>query len=149
MMTDELQALSPTIQRVVDWFGFWPSFHDAEVVSVVLDRAGISRIVVHAFAGTSEVDEQGYYKTEKHALVSLLLHEVSNSELLGFNAQNVLSDLSIQRVDAGVKVVLGGCFGLEGYVVARAVNFEVEAGIPENSIYQKHSSAGVKPLRTV
>jgi hypothetical protein len=35
--------------NIIAWFGSWPSFHDAEVVSLLLDREGESVLKVHYF----------------------------------------------------------------------------------------------------
>lgn len=61
---------------VTDWFGYWPSLHDAEVLSADFQRAiggsgpGLS-VKVHAFEMTSEVNEKGYFKLIKHCIIEL------------------------------------------------------------------------------
>jgi hypothetical protein len=44
-------------------FGKWPTFHDAEVLRIVLDRAGDDgptiEAQIHVFAMTSRVDDSG------------------------------------------------------------------------------------------
>jgi len=30
----------PGAAEIVNWFGYWPTFHDAEIVSIELKRAG-------------------------------------------------------------------------------------------------------------
>ena len=57
-------------QNVVNWFGYWPTFHDAEVVSIMLNRAGSSELKVHAFETTSDVDPAGYFVSRKHAILT-------------------------------------------------------------------------------
>jgi len=60
-MADE--AKFPDIPGASDlfaWFGFWPSFHDGEVLSLHLDRAGSSQLRVHTWEGTHQVDSRGY-----------------------------------------------------------------------------------------
>jgi len=44
-----------------DWFGYWPDFHDAEIVSLHLNRQGISFLRVHTWETTKQVDDKGYY----------------------------------------------------------------------------------------
>jgi hypothetical protein len=39
----------PGAALVVGWFGYWPTFHDAEVLSIFLDRTGESRIAIQVF----------------------------------------------------------------------------------------------------
>ena len=64
-MSEEAQFEGSEI--VTDWFGYWPSLHDSEVLSADFQRAiGGSgpelRVKVHAFEMTSEVNEKGYFK---------------------------------------------------------------------------------------
>jgi len=61
MDQSEIETLVPGAREVVELYGDWPSFPDAEVVCLELNRLGRSRIQVHAFAMTDEVDGRGYY----------------------------------------------------------------------------------------
>ena len=130
-------------QRLVDWFGLWPSFHDAEVVSIELNRTGTSTVAIHTFAMTSQVDSRAHYITEKHAIVRFILEEVIDTELLGFNHQNVISGLVIKAHKEGYEVVLGGCYGVESFIVAARLSVEIEPGIPPRSNYGTNTQNGV------
>jgi len=96
----------PTIEhsdRVTRIFGEWPSFHDAEVVRLVLDRSGSEgptlEVQIHVFAATSEVDATGHYVLKNHTLVTLQVTEVALEKMQWFNNQNVLFDLVIVDID--------------------------------------------------
>jgi hypothetical protein len=83
-------------ERVIERFGEWPSFHDAEVVRVTLDRRGPSAaVLVHTWLMTEQVDEKGYYVLERHTLVQLIFDQLTSCELSDFNHQNVLYSLNI------------------------------------------------------
>ena len=56
-------------QALLNWFGYWPTFHDAEVLSIVLKRSGKSQVKVHVFGGTSELDRTGA-PAVKHAVAT-------------------------------------------------------------------------------
>jgi immunity protein 50 of polymorphic toxin system len=100
-MTESL--LVENAEALVDIFGRWPSFHDAEVLSIHLDRSGEDgpslEARVHVFLMTNEVDARGYYVLTKHTLVTLRFANIILRELCWFNAQNSLSGLGIERVD--------------------------------------------------
>lgn len=88
--------------KLVEVFGYWPSFHDSEVVSFKLDRTGRSAgpgpsldVLVHAFEMTSEVDAKGYYVQRNHVLVQLRFDEIDDLDMSGFNHQNVLMDIEL------------------------------------------------------
>lgn len=84
-------------------FGRWPSFHDAEVLRVVLDRSGEDgptlEAAIHVFEMTSEVDSRGYYVLRHHTEVVLRFTGVVLSRLQWFNHQNVLSSLEISELE--------------------------------------------------
>lgn len=63
--TDIVQAGS--LARV---FGNWPSFHDAEIVWIRLDRGPTPSLeaAFHLFRMTKDVDESGYYLLKDHTL---------------------------------------------------------------------------------
>jgi hypothetical protein len=128
---------------VLDWFGYWPTFHDAEVVSVSLDRVRGCSVSIHAFQTTPEVDARGHYVTTKHAIVTFWLEGfprnasgISRIRIEYFNQQNVLSSASVNRLPEGYELRLEGCYGVDGSIVCERMSVTLEPGIPENSIYQ-------------
>ncbi len=127
---------------LVDWFGFWPSFHDAEVVSMELHRTGTSCIKVHTFATTESVDARGYYATTKHVIVSFLLEDISFLQLEGFNHQNVIFGLNLQKTDSGYELTLSACYGVAGRIVASGVRLAIEPGVPQSSMYRNTEKQG-------
>lgn len=110
--------------RILRIFGDWPSFHDAEVLRLTLDRAGPQGpsldLVIHAFEMTPDVDPSGFYVLKNHTLVTLRFIGVALESLGGFNHQNVLSDLAITPLDPEehdgrrVGVTMHSSYGLEG-----------------------------------
>jgi hypothetical protein len=103
---------------ITDWFGCWPSFHDAEVLSMHLDRRSSEKgcgskltVRIHAYEMTSEVDERGRYKTIKHVIITLEFDGVQEIALDDFNCQNSLWDLSLEEaVDEDERPALGVSF---------------------------------------
>ena len=63
----------PGAADVIAWFGYWPRFHDAEVLSITLDASAGARVVIRAFEMTTEVDASGHYVLAKHCVVTFLL----------------------------------------------------------------------------
>jgi hypothetical protein len=112
------------------WFGRWPSFHDAEILSVELNRRGTSRIRIHTWNMTTDVNAAGGYKIDKHCVVLFLLEEISYLELADFSGQNVIFGLQIEKQEAEYRLELSPCYGLAGYVVAKSIEIEFEPGIP-------------------
>jgi hypothetical protein len=124
-------------EAVVSAFGFWPSFHDAEVHRATLDRSSDEArpsitLVIHAFASDGPVDEKGYCRIVTSVLVTLKCRDVSVSELRDLGSQNVLSSLLFEPTAEGhVRVTLGPCYGLSGSLVCSHV--VVESVVPWRS----------------
>jgi hypothetical protein len=115
---------------LIAWFGRWPSFHDAEILSVELNRTGASRIRIHTWNLTADVDAVSGYKIEKHCVVSFLLEQINALELADFSGQNVIFGLQIQKLETGYRLELSPCYGLAGYLIAKSIEIEFEPGIP-------------------
>jgi hypothetical protein len=89
-------------EQLVAVFGYWPSFHDAEVLWLWLDRRAHGdgcygptlEALVRAFEMTSEVGADGYYVLRHHVLVHLRFLDVVELRLDGFNYQNALMGLT-------------------------------------------------------
>ena len=102
-------------ELVTSHFGFWPSFHDAEVMRVELTRGeGDPALILdlYAFEMLPEVDERGVYKLAKRCVVTLACNGCRGLELDGFNEQNVLAQLTIEPEGELLRVVLHPCYGI-------------------------------------
>jgi hypothetical protein len=129
-------------ERLVQIFGRWPSFHDAEVVRYSAVRTTdyksgpIIEADVHVFEMTSEVDARGFYVLRHHTLVTLRFDGVAENRMAYFNNQNALSELAIidvpERQSEGIRyeVTFSGSFGIEASFLCR--DAEVVAARPWN-----------------
>ncbi len=91
-------------QALLDHFSYWPSFHDANVMSYAGPTAECDTVdlVLHTFEMTSEVDAKGYYVLHKHVLVTFRFTGVHDASLQLFDSGNILFGLDITREgDAG------------------------------------------------
>lgn len=113
-----------------DWFGYWPVFHDAEIVSLHLNRKGNSFVRVHTWEMTKEVDQNGYYVLAKHIVVEFILENISGLNLNGFNQQNVVFGIDLEKTDSGFRLTLQGCYGMEGSIDAERVFLRLVPGKP-------------------
>lgn len=89
-------------QALLDHLGYWPSFHDANVISFTGPNAESQTVdlVLHTFEMTSEVDAKGYYILNKHILVTFHFDGVHDASLERFDSGNILFGLEITRPDA-------------------------------------------------
>jgi len=109
------------VEAVTEWFEGWPSFHDAEVISIFLVREGRSVLRVYP-----------YYPQEP-ATVDFILEDVTDIEVYDFSGQNVINSLEVeiaidQNRDRVYRVVLAPCYGVAGRIDAKALRLEVSPG---------------------
>jgi hypothetical protein len=113
----------PGADTVVAHFGYWPTFHDAEVESIFLHRSETSRIVVKAFHMT-----RPEFEIIKRATVTFLLDGIVDGTTLieGFNHQNVITGLFVNRSGDGFELALEWCFGVGGKIACARLRVEIQ-----------------------
>jgi hypothetical protein len=135
-------------ETLIERFGEWPSFHDAEIYGLRVDSGqrsdGVVRLEVdvHVF-GVNGTLPTGCLKFVNHTLVTLMFEQVEALELDGFGPQNVLDDLALEEVHlaAGRQLQitllsnngLGGSFRCRSVMVIDAVPYEPT----EHSVYAR------------
>ena len=121
---------------LTDIFRRWPSFHDAEVLHIALDRGETQsfspslQAKIHVFEMTSQIDAQGKYVLKNHVAVTLRFSDVYELHLEDFNYQNVLQGLNIvdisERQIEGIKfeVSFDGIFGVSAKFQCNSIRVE-------------------------
>lgn len=96
-------------EKLTRIFGYWPSFHDAEVIELHLWRGDIDpdrdRYVnpvlttkLHLWELANETNSQGFLVKRLHTLATLRFHDVEEDiELARFNHQNAIFGLAITK----------------------------------------------------
>ena len=121
---------------LIDIFERWPSFHDAEVLRITLDRGESQSLgpylqaTIHVFEMTSQIDERGRYVLKNHVAVTLRFSEISELSLEGFHQQNVLqglyiadvSDRQLERIK--FEVSFEGIFGVTAKFQCNSISVE-------------------------
>ena len=129
-------------ERVTAVFGHWPSFHDAEVMSLRMDRGAAGAgpgsgptfdVILHAFEMTDQVAPDGFLVLRNHVLVHLRFHGVVDSQLGGFNQQNSLFGLRLEDIRS---------HGLEG--IGLQVDLDASNGL--NASFECHHAEVVSVL---
>lgn len=97
-------------------FGGWPSFHDAEIIRVLIRRDGHSTITIRL------MERQG-----QGVAVTFTFQEILELKLEGedVNRQNVISTLSVEPSGTATTVTFGPCYGLWGVITAEHVGVRV------------------------
>lgn len=149
-MSGELDPLSvvKNSERLTSVFGCWPSFHDAEVISVRLERSGTDEwegpvlfAGVHTFVGRQSDTSPTGVEWYNHAVVTFRFGHVQQLTLADFNQQNAIFDLLIRRPpdapsNAPFEVTFDSAHGVEcSFYCATIAIAEVEQRLPEHSVY--------------
>ena len=117
--------------KLVAALGYWPSFHDAEIVSVSAERVlpvapGSASVTLVVHLRTYEPRGEGTAQYEqvlvKSILATFVCKQVSDLELSEFNHQNVIDSLSVRRdtsakaADSPLVLSIEPSWGLGGIV---------------------------------
>jgi hypothetical protein len=70
-------------RELFDWFGYWPDFHDAEIIQFRLEAGAPTSLVIHTWGMTDEVDAKGFYELRKHVVVEFVIEAISTINLSG------------------------------------------------------------------
>lgn len=95
---------------VTNVFGYWPTFHDAEVINLSLDRGLFEPeaqsflmpfliVSIEHWELTSEVNAKGYFVLRKRTISTLRFNEVDQLHLENFNHQNAIYGLTLNRLE--------------------------------------------------
>ena len=122
MAQQDPTILIPGAEQVIAWFGQWPSFHDAEVLTLSINREqeSSSLLRIRTWIRTNRVDEKGLFAREHEACVLFEFSGIKSLRIEGedADAQNVISGLAIDRTDVGTRLVMSPSYGLWGEIVA-------------------------------
>jgi hypothetical protein len=92
-------------KKLTDIFGYWPSFHDAEILELTFWRGDVDpdagryifpvlQTRMHLWELTNET---GPLVRKHHTLATLRFHDIDEFRMEGFNHQNAILGLSIVR----------------------------------------------------
>lgn len=95
-------------EKLTRIFGYWPSFHDAEIIEMHFWRGDVEpeqeryefpvlALKLHLWELTNEADSKGFLVRRHQTLATLRFFDVDAFEMEGFNHQNAILSLSIDR----------------------------------------------------
>ena len=111
---------------VIEHFGYWPRFHDAEIAKVTFESNSgywpLVSFVISAFEMTKEVDEKGYHKLIKQCDIELSFIGVEEIEFDRFSHQNVLMSLDFEESGSFIKTTFDAAVGLDAVIFSEGVS---------------------------
>src|SRR5580658_104095 len=91
-------------RELFDWFGYWPDFHDAEIIRLRLEAGAPSSILIHTWEMTNEIDAKGFYELRKHVVVEFVIEAISTINLQDPWDHSILLDLGVDKNEAGFRL---------------------------------------------
>jgi hypothetical protein len=135
--------------ELLDYFSSVPSFHDAEIIGLELNRTSASYLKIHGWVLDRKNDLQN--KTLKHATVTFILGGITDLQLDGFSKQNVIGSLTIARTESDpdrkayysieafhendFELTLEPCYGLDGRIRCKKIAIMFTPDIPTDTIH--------------
>lgn len=110
---------------VIDHFGYWPTFHDSEIISIKLERTldkdkSLIQIRVYSFEMTSNLKGK-YFELLKHCLIDIEFVGINSNEMDGFNHQNVVLGLNFGKEGEYLFCQIDSAYGIDGYIEAKEI----------------------------
>jgi hypothetical protein len=110
---------------VIDHFGYWPTFHDSEIISIKFERTwdknnSLVQMRVYAFEMTDKLKGK-YFELIKHCLVDIEFIGINNNEMDGFNHQNAVQGLDFGREGEYLFCKIDSAYGVDGYIEAKEI----------------------------
>jgi hypothetical protein len=126
---------------VIDHFGYWPTFHDSEIISITFERTldkGTSSALLrlYSFEMTDKVVNR-FYKLIKHCFVDIEICDLVKTEMDGFNHQNAILALEFGREEGNVFCNMVSAYGVDGYIEGKKIKIKRLEPIDEENVVAK------------
>jgi hypothetical protein len=121
-------------QELYNWFGYWPGFHDAEVLKLSLNIGEPSYLVLHTWEMTNKVNAQGFYELTKHVVVEFALEGISTVNIEDLWEHSILLDLGAEKTEQGFRLDFSAAYGLCGTIEAKRLSLHVKPGKPSPDV---------------
>jgi hypothetical protein len=123
---------------VVDHFGYWPTFHDSEVISIAFERTLDKRtssamLRVYSFEMTDKIVGR-YYQLIKHCFVDIEITDLTKIEIDGFNHQNAVLALEFGKEGDNVFCNMVSAYGVDGYIEGKKIKIKRLEPINEDNV---------------
>ena len=118
------------LDKLTEWFGRFPRFHDAKILGIALHTDQPSTIRIHAWQMTDKTDERGYFILDRHVVVTISLYEVTFVSLTDFNIPGIVYGLEFTNVGDEVEIAWTGSYGVDGTLRAKRAHIDLSPGRP-------------------
>lgn len=102
----QIESFIEGSDKLTNIFGYWPSFHDAEVIELHFVRGDVDpdnnkyvfpvlTAKLHLWEMTREIKSDGFFGSHKHNLTRLRFYYIDDLKMEGFNHQNAILGLRL------------------------------------------------------
>ena len=114
-MNIEIPKYVKNHQDLINILGYWPTFHDDEIISVDLNPSEtIGCIKIHSFNAKQDL------------IISFILKDIQRIELEDANNQNVIFEMLFSKlVDNIISIKIDSSHGIYGEILCRSVELKV------------------------
>jgi hypothetical protein len=108
-------------EKLVDLYGYWPSFHDAFVRTITIDSEETA--VTICFMTNDRVEKAGELETDLRALVTLRWEEVSELTISAtdWGGESWVWDMLLSTTETGIRTEIKPNHELGAVIVAERV----------------------------
>jgi len=103
---ENIESLIRGSEKLTRIFGYWPSFHDAEIIDLHFWRGVVEpdqgrydfpvlTLKIHVWELTNDVNSNGFLVLKHHTITTLRFFDVDDFRMEGFNHQNAILGLSV------------------------------------------------------
>jgi hypothetical protein len=120
----------PGAAELSNWFGGFPSFHDA-YMALQINQDGTGRLRAYAWRMTSKIDAEGYVVSDKHFACTFEFEDMRRVSMAEFMpGLAILGQLDINKTDDGFEVdFTDTAYGLSGSLVCKKMKLTFEPGV--------------------
>jgi hypothetical protein len=121
----------PGAERVAAWFGEWPTFQDAEILSVLVNRDTTSLIRIHTWIPSLRTDWRGRAVRAREAIVVFEFAAMSSLHIEedASPTRDPRQGLSVEQTETGFHLRFVPGHGLGGDVIAQQLAVRLEGGL--------------------
>lgn len=113
---------------IANIYGDWPSFHDAEIISLILKRCTASKtanatLELNYYEVTTENEGTAEFEVvkTKNSIIKFLFDGLIESSIEDFNHQNVIDEMTFSEAEGVTHVEIIGTFGAEIQISCKSV----------------------------
>ncbi len=113
-------------QRLIDWFGIEPSFHDAALLSFELRQGMPSTLKARTFRVGPELDPKGFFVQTKTVEVTFTIYDLEEIDLTEIMEAGIMDGLAVEVSETHTKLAWEASYGVQGHLIAKRVSVAFE-----------------------